>query len=243
MWPFNNLRARRRIQELERTLRRAQEYEVRILDALTYSQVIEGSDSNPYTTKLEAVKEIKRKYKNSADYGVELVKTIINYKTAQTLPYGVELVEASTLPEGVDPSAEMDWLQELIDANNLGQGRAQDLERQAQFEGQVLVRLAWDPAAQQVKLKYIPWADLEYEVVAGADDIGRADYEQVDRVEWLEEGGATKVLLDGADVAVVAFNNAADSFEGHPVLASVLREIEELDKALRDWHKISQLFA
>lgn len=237
MWPF---RKRAQIQEFEAKIR---EYEIRILDALTYSQTITAGDSNAYTSKSEAVKEIVAKYICEADYGCQLIRRIIGQKVAETLPYGVSLIDADDLPEDANADPEREFLQALLDYNDLSEGAAQDLERQAQFEGQVLVRLVWEPETQQVRVRYLPWLSLQYEIVAAKDDLGIDDCRQIDRVEWHDSDRGRKVTIPGDYIAFVAFGNEAGSFDGHPALAGVLREVEELDKALRDWATISKLFA
>jgi len=236
MWPFN--RTTKRVQELQAQVR---EYELRVLDAITYSQIVLSSDSNQYATKKEAVKEIVRKYEGEADYGNQLVKRIINRKVADVLPNGLQLA----VDDDVDPddaAPELEWLGELLDYNDLDMEGSQDLEKEAQFEGQVLVWCEWIPADQQVRVHHVPWRETEYELTAEKDAVGRDDWRRIKNATWRDGSANRQITLDGAIVAYVCFN-AGSKLDGNPCLRNVLTECEELDKALRDWHKISQLFA
>ena len=52
-----------------------------------------------------------------------------------------------------------------LSSNQLNEGIATELAKEAEKQGQVLVHLKWDPSDNMVKIFYMPWHIYKYEVI------------------------------------------------------------------------------
>jgi hypothetical protein len=224
----------RRIRELEGKVRELQ----RMRDVYLAGGVetIAADDgTNPYTTKEAQVAEIIRKFHGIADYGNQFVQRIIAVKTSFVMPKGVGLAVEDA---AADPAeAEMEFLEQFLDYNDLNQELALDLLKEKEIEDGILVRLDWNLADSQVEIRYVSWSDTRYALTPAV----AGDYRYIGSASWTYED--RQVTLPWEQFVYTAFNRRANSFTGYPGLGSVLRECEDADKILRDWRKISHLFA
>lgn len=206
-----------------------------------------NAGSNEYQTREEQIAEITVMYRASTDIGSDLVKRIINVSAALKIPNGLDI-------EGGDEnSPERKYIQDFIDINQLNEGVATELSKQAEKEGQCLTRLLWDGSNNMVKLNYMSWLKYKYWV----QPIGIGNMTPPYHVWWDEvqvgssDGDLPQLTipagsLQDTEMAFVAFNrifNDDDTIEGSPALANVLSRLDDIGNDLIYWRKSNKLYA
>ena len=224
----------KRIREHDEMVVQIKELQVTSSEMLGRIQSNTEYDTNTYITHADQTNEIINKYQGVASYGVTLVKRLVNVAAALQVPNGIELNGDSKLPE-------YEYLKKFLDVNQLNEGVAIQLAKEAQFEGQVLLELVWDETDSMVKIRHNMWRVDEYQVhPIGVSNL-TGPYEAV----WMENEEVTK-QLSGDNIAFVAFNatrNSDDYIEGWPTLGSLLMRLDTISRDLNDWRTTNKLFA
>jgi len=234
---FGNGKWKKRAKDLELSLRKTQEY---ITDILTYraGEKAQGvsAHSNPYDSREKLVAELVRKYKGYARSGNQLIQRIVDTRAAFTMAGGLKAVA-----KGQQYSAELSFIRELIDINELDGQIGQQLAVEKELEGQILLLLDWDPEIENARIKFVSWNDTHYEVHY-LDNF----YHKIEKVSYLasdEQQGESEVEIPADRAVFIKFNARINSREGVPTLSGLLQEAEDIDRGLRDWRKLNQYFA
>lgn len=224
----------KRLREHDEMVVQIKELQVTSSDMLRRIQSDTEYDVNPYITHVDQTLEIINKYQGVAYYGTTLVKRLVNVAAALQVPNGIELDGDSKLPE-------YEYLKLFLDVNQLNEGVAIQLAKEAQFEGQVLLELVWDESDMLVKIRHTMWRAGAYQV----HPIGLSNLTGPYEATWTEEDEVVK-RLSGDMMAFVAFNatrNEDDYIEGWPTLGSLLMRLDTISRDLNDWRQTNKLFA
>jgi len=206
-----------------------------------------NTGSNEYQTREEQVQEIADMYRAGTDIGSDLVKRIINVSAALKIPNGLDL------EGGDDKSPEREYIRKFVETNQLNEGMATELSKEAEKQGQCLVKLLWDPTDNMVKIYYMSWLKYKYLVRAiGLSNLTPPYYVEWDSftVEGSNEDIPGKTIPAGnlidTEMAFVAFNkivNDDDTIEGSPSVANVLSRLDDIGNDLIYWRKSNKLYA
>ncbi|GAG11084.1 unnamed protein product, partial [marine sediment metagenome] len=96
---------------------------------------------NSYPSYNEAVAEIGRKYTGVADWGVVQTGNIIDLRSAFIIGDGITVSEVEP---GEEPSAELEWTERFLKYNDLDQEVAQEFAKEAEIEGKIALKLAFE---------------------------------------------------------------------------------------------------
>ncbi len=240
---------KKRVNQLELSLARNQEY---ITDILTFQAgekaLAAQASPNPYNSREKLIEELIRKYKGYARYGNQIIQRIVDTRAAFTMAGGLKAAAK-------DPrrhAGELAFIRDLIEINQLDGQFGQQLAVEKELEGQVLLVLDWDPASENVLIRYISWNDTRYQV-----DYADHLYSKIKRITYrydpeaynsevsasLSGTGSKEVVIPADRAVFIKFNARINSREGIPTLSGLLVEAEEIDQALRDWRQINRYFA
>lgn len=224
----------KRLREHDEMVVQIKELQVTSSEMLARIQSDTEYDTNTYTTHADQTSEIINKYQGVASYGTTLVKRLVNVAAALQVPNGIELDGDSKLPEYA-------YLDLFLDTNQLNEGVAIQLAKEAQFEGQVLLELVWDESDSMVKIRHTMLRSGAYQV----HPIGLSNLTGPYEAVWIEDNEVVKTL-SGDAMAFVAFNatrNENDYIEGWPTLGSLLMRLDTISRDLNDWRVTNKLFA
>lgn len=201
-----------------------------LLTGLTDDQ--RNASGNPYCSYELMVNALSNKFQGLAKWGNQILQNIVNVRAAFIISAGVVVTRKKPAN-----TREVDYINEFLGFNNLDEEMAQEWAREAQIEGKILIRLIPDVDNTQVKALLIPWTKSKYKVITDP-----TDYTKYNSVEY--EIGGKQFRLDPSEFVFVKFSGRVfDANECSPSLGFILKQIEDLDKALWDWRKINSLFA
>jgi len=208
-----------------------------VVDVLTLQRIERTSTTaNPYNTRQERIEQLAAMYAGTESWGCGLVKRLVNIRRALQMPHGLEV----GLADGVDAADdELAFIRDLLDLNNLAEGRAQRLVKHRELEGQLLVELVWSESRQQVVLRPRLWRSMHYDVTLVNED----DPVGPRQAPFYGDDGQVVYTLEDDQFAFVAFNDDGESLEGTPEIGDVLWYCENADKLLFAWRKFNNLFA
>ncbi len=231
---FGRSKWKTRAKELEIKLARTEEY---VSEVLSFKAGRAAGQSipaaNPYRDRERLVSELVQKYKGYARSGNQLVQRLVDTRAAFAMANGLS---AAPLP-GEGPGPELEFLRRLIRENRLDGQFGQQLAVEKELEGQVLLTLDYEPAADSIKTRFISWNDSRYEV-----EYARDDYAEITAITYEDENGG-EVSVPPERAVFIKFNARVHGREGAPTLSGLLQEAEDVDHALRDWRKINRFFA
>ena len=191
-----------------------------------------------YSTYTTQVTQLGKLYDNTADWGCMIAKNVIDMRTAFSVGKGVRVIKHKDFKG--DATKELVWCKEFMRYNNLDEEMPQEYAKEAEIEGKILLRLMWKPDTQQVRVVHVPWRMFAYSVSTPTYDFfnyTKAEYQ------------ASNIPENNFDLAPEFFvykrfgGGAYRINETPPKTAFVLREMEDLDKAIVDWRKINRIFA
>lgn len=190
-----------------------------------------------YNTYSKQVAELDKLYNNTADWGCMVAKNIIDVRTAFSVGKGVKAIKRA----GFEGSAEKElaWVKEFMRYNNLDEEMPQEYAKEAELEGKCLLRFLYVQSTNQVRVVHTPWRKHTYTV-----ETPEFDYFDYTRA-WYTGSGQDRVSFDLKSPFFVYRRfggNASNVNETPPKIAFVLREIEDMDKAIWDWRKINRIF-
>jgi hypothetical protein len=188
-----------------------------------------------YSTQVTALGKL---YDNTAEWGCMITKNIIDVRTAFSVGEGIDVKKRKGFKGSAD--AEMEWVEEFMRFNNLDEEMPMEFAKEAEIEGKVLIRFLVDEQNRNVRVVHVPWRKFNYKVYTPD-----YDFFNYTRAEYTGSGEAgIKFDLKPEWFVYKRFGGSADKVnETPPKTAFILREIEDLDKAIWDWRKINRLFS
>ncbi|MEW6129591.1 MAG: hypothetical protein AB1757_21300 [Acidobacteriota bacterium] len=212
----------------KRRRERVREFGIQSLGSvlLELEQFRGNSNANKYLSRASQAAETIRKYRGQAVLGNQLVKNIINTRSAFTVGRGLNFVGGE---------AEKEFVKKFFEVNRLGLGYLQHLARERCFEGQILLALL--PSTDNIpRVRFLSWLDTSYDV--NSDPF---DYSNILSVDY--QVGHREQKLRQEQFAFFKFDTRLNSYEGTPLLAGILNQIENLDVALGSWRSINDKFS
>jgi len=234
-----------KIQELEGKVRHLKAQMLIVDNILAVQEQDATYTGNRYKEYQNAVEEVSKKYQGKADWGGLQVGSIVDLRASYTVGQGIKVEKVEAEGEG-NGDAELEFAKRFIDKNELDHELVQDLAREAEIEGKTLIKLfpipaeVGEPAGAEtdIGIRWISWTTNKYTVETDKDD-----YLQVEKV-WYQPTGKERVELLPDACVYKRFAGRLDiPNETMPRVAKCLTQIENLDKALRDWREINRLYA
>lgn len=231
-------------ERLEKGLQKMREVQELIVDdIISIKTVAQSYKGNEYQSYDLAVKAIADKYNGQAEWGCLQTGTSVDLRAAFILGDGVKIVHATD--ERDQAKAELEWAEDFFGFNGLDGEMAQELAKEAEIEGKLAVRLAWekkDPPRGRpgmVTVRFVSWSSRHYKVTADPDD-----YLWYKTLRW-EKGAAWEgATLDEPEFVYAKFGGRMnDPNQAQPKVMKCLTQIDRLDMALRDLREINHLFA
>ena len=206
-----------------------------------------NAGSNEYQDRETQIQETVDMYGAGTDIGSDLVKRIINVCAALKIPNGLDI------EGGDDNSPERKYIQDFINVNQLNEGVATELSREAEKQGQCLVRLLWDKSDNQVKIKYMSWLKYKYWVqpigVGNLIPPYKTWWDEVNTDSEDPEVSSINIPagdMQGEEMAFVAFNriiNNDETVEGSSTISNILSRLDDIGNDLIYWRKSNKLYA
>jgi len=197
---------------------------------------------NNYQTYEKAVNEISRKYQGIADWGILQTGNVIDLRAAFIIGQGLKLTAKTE-----DAENEMAFAQKFIEDNGLDHELAQDLAKEAEIEGKMLIKLFAESIADpndetkkrtKIMIRWVSWTQTKYKIETDAND-----YAKIEKAIWKEEGKSSETLEPPIFVYKKFGGRLNMPNDAMPRVGKCLTQIDNLDKALRDWRKINELYA
>lgn len=201
------------------------------------------STGNPYPTYPAAIKELCRKYEGVAEWGCDQARTIVDCRAAFTIGNGIQVVEVdpatgkTVLESAGKAKAELDFIRQFIKHNNLDEEAVQEYAKEAELEGRILFVLKWNKEKGNVDLRFLSYNDVAYQV-----NSAKSDYQVYESVEY--KINSTPYKLNKGEFVYKKFAGRVSKVNDlMPKTATILRKLEDLDKAMKDLRSINHLFA
>lgn len=199
---------------------------------------------NEYRTYRKAISAINSKYNGTAKWGVLQTGNIIDLRAAFIISRGIKV---SVKEKGVDAAKEIKWANDFLEYNDLDKEMVQEFAKEAEIEGKILLKIDMDKTPeiekykeygyQMVAARYVSWLDKRYTVNAAEDD-----YKKYISVDW-QAGGKPGTLKADRFVYKKFGGRINNPNVAQSKVMKCLTQIDNLDKALRDWREINRIFA
>lgn len=191
-----------------------------------------------YSTYDKQVAALGKLYENTAEWGCMITKNIIDVRTAFSVGEGIDVKKREGFKGSAD--AELEWVEEFMQYNNLDEEMPMEYAKEAEIEGKVLLRFLVDETAKNIRVVHVPWRKFKYTIYTPD-----YDFFNYTRAEYIGSGEPNiKFDLTPEWFVYKRFGGSADKInETSPKTAFVLRQIEDLDKAIWDWRKTNRLFS
>ncbi len=191
-----------------------------------------------YNSYAKQVTQLGKLYDNIADWGCMIGKNVIDMRTAFSVGKGVRVVKHKDFKG--DATKELAWCKEFMRFNNLDEEMPQEYAKEAEIEGKILLRLLVDETAKNVRVIHVPWRKFNYTIYTPD-----WDFFNYTKAEYIGSGKpGIKFDLTRDFFVYKRFGGGASKInETPPKTAFILREMEDLDKAIVDWRKINRIFA
>ena len=199
---------------------------------------------NEYRTYRKAVSAINRKYNGTAKWGVLQTGNIIDLRAAFIIARGIKVLARE---KGVDATKELKWANTFLEYNDLDKEMVQEFAKEVEIEGKILLKIDLEDTPEEEKYKeygyqmvatrYVSWLDKKYTVITPEDD-----YKKYKKVTW-ESGSAGAGSLEADQFVYKKFGGRVnDPNTAQSKTMKCLSQIDNLDKALRDWREIDRIF-
>lgn len=129
---------------------------------------------------------------------------------------------------------ELEFCRAFMDVNNLSEEKSQELAKEKEFSGQLLLRLYWSERDRMVRLQYIAWDETRYEVF-------RDDRGNILRAEWTNKNGK-KIKLQPEEFVFMRWNGRINGTTGSPTLAGNYWLCDNIEKAVKDLREGNHYF-
>lgn len=200
---------------------------------------------NMYRSYAKAVKEIEKKYLATADWGVVMTGNIIDLRSAFIIGNGLKI--RTTVPKK-DAKEELKWINDFMAYNKLDREMTQELAKEAEIEGKIAIKLAvedakgWRDHKKMISVRYISWLDSRYDI-----ETAENDYLNYKELVWKPGGKKQKGADEKLEASEFVYNKfggrIVDPNSAQPKIMKCLTQIDDVDKALRDWREINWHFA
>ncbi len=191
-----------------------------------------------FNTYSKQVTQLGKLYDNIADWGCMIAKNVIDMRSAFSVGTGVRVVKRKEF-DG-DATEEIAWCKEFMRFNNLDEEAPQEYAKEAEIEGKVLFRLLVDRQAKNIRIVQVPWRQFNYNIKTPTYDF--FNYTRASYTGSGEQG--VSFDLEPQFFVYKRFGGGAPSVnKTPPKTAFILREMEDLDRAIVDWRKINGFFA
>jgi hypothetical protein len=208
----------------------------------TLSQQASSYVGNAYRTYETAVTAIEDKYNATADWGVTLTGNIIDLRAVFIIQNGVRVTAAEDVD---DASKELEWAEAWLAHNKLDRELIHEVAKEAEIEGKIAFKLAPekitgpdDKEVVKVKLRYISWTETKYSILTSPED-----YMNYVALVWTPLAGEEQKLLPDRFVYSKFGGRLNKPNQAQPKIMKCLTQIDDVDRALRDWREINNLFA
>lgn len=200
---------------------------------------------NEYRTYRKAINAINNKYNGTAKWGVLQTGNIVDLRAAFIISRGIKI---SARNKDKPADNEIAWAKLFLEYNDLDKEMVQEFAKEAELEGKILMKIDIektpdeekfkDCAFKMVAVRYVSWFEKKYTVVSAEDD-----YKKYLKVEW-EGGSKGKGSLNANEFVYKKFGGRInDPNTAQSKVMKCLSQIDNLDKALRDWREIDRIFA
>ena len=204
---------------------------------------IATQSANEYKTRTAQIAETRKKYNGTALFGNQIAQRLINLRVAFSVPNRLFLTKSSSTQSNEAMIKDVKkYLSDFMTLNGLDAAIPRDLCREAELNGQVAVRLVWDPTAKLPRLIYYPYGAVNY-TVKTAKDSDKYLINAKLTFEYRMPNTTTPKTLTDDNFSFIAFNDELGVYEGYPTLGGILVTIENVDKDLIDWRTYNHLFA
>ena len=191
-----------------------------------------------YNSYSKQVTQLGKLYDNTADWGCMIAKNVIDMRTAFSVGKGVRVVKHKDFKG--DATKELAWCKEFMRFNNLDEEMPQEYAKEAEIEGKILLRFLVDETAKNIRVIHVPWRQFNYKIYTPDWDF--FNYTKAEYIGSGEPG--IKFDLTREFFVYKRFGGGASKInETPPKTAFIIREMEDLDKAIWDWRKINKLFS
>jgi hypothetical protein len=227
-----------RLEAEEKDNRRLREIQLQLSkDILSLSEESRLYRGNTYRDYAETVQEIDNKYNGKSDWGVFLTGIIIDLRAVFIIAEGIKIYAL----EGKEKEAarELDFAKKFLSYNDLDAELAQECAKEAEIEGKILFKLAWEKDEEQISARYISWLEKCYKI-----ETHPQDYLWYTKAIWTPKGAQASESLEEKEFVYKKFGGRLNNPESAmPKVGRVLTQIENHDKALRDFREINRIFA
>lgn len=243
---FRNVGDARTVTKELGTLKAKVQYMVDALSGMEsdISGVFQG---NEYRTYNKAVSAIDKKYNGADKWGVLQTGNIVDLRAAFIISRGIKV---SARSKEADADKEIQWANDFIRYNDLDKEMSQEFAKEAELEGKILMKIDVDKTPeveahkdygfQMVAVRYVSWLEKKYTVKADPED-----YKKYIEVTWEGAGADKKQGKLKADQFVYKKfgGRLCDPNVAQSKVMKCLTQIDNLDKALRDWREIDRIFS
>jgi len=200
---------------------------------------------NEYRTYQKAIKAIDDKYNGRAKWGVLQTGNIVDLRAAFIISRGIKI---SAREKGVDATREIKWAKAFLEYNNLDKEMVQEFAKEAEIEGRILLKIDMEKTPeidkfkeysyQMVAVRYVSWLDKKYTV-----KVEENDYLKYKEITWNAKGNQPAGSLREGQFVYKKFGGRInDPNTAQAKIMKCLSQIDNLDKALRDWREINRIF-
>lgn len=200
---------------------------------------------NEYTSYGSAVVAIAEKYNGTAKWGVLQTGNIIDLRAAFIMNEGLKIVKREE-----DADVELEWANKFLEYNDLDKEVAQEFAKEAEIEGKIALKLAIEKIKIkdekgnekddfQISARYVSWSDKEYMIKTDPQD-----YLKYTEMTWQPKDKDKPETLKAPYFVYKKFGGRINKpNEAAPKIMKCLTQIDNLDKALRDWREIDRIFS
>ncbi len=228
------------IEEMQKSLK---EYQAFLIDDIltARAEASKKYTGNRYKTYNTAVKEISKKYKGNADWGVFQTGNIIDLRAAFIISEGLNITGDKN-----EAKAELEFAEAFLRYNDLDREVPQEFAKEAEIEGKILLKLAWEEQEVNgkkggaVSVRFIPWTQKNYKIETSKTT---DDYLRYTKAVWTPSSGKEETLDEPEFVYKKFGGRVYDPNDAQPKVMKCLTQIEDLDMALRDWREIDRLYS
>jgi len=230
-------------------------------DILTLQEVDKKYIGNRYRTYDTAIAEIDRKYNGTADWGIIQTGTIIDLRAAFSIGEGIKVVKKGEEGRPVkeenknkaikkeDENREKKWIEDFLEYNDLDKEVIQEYAIEAEIEGKLAIKLSPETITARdnngketeqtmINTTFISWTEKKYTVTTNPND-----YKHYTKLSWKPKDKDKDEALDENEFVYKKFGGRIDRpNEAAPKIMKCLTYVENLDKALRDWREINNIF-
>lgn len=203
---------------------------------------------NRYATYPEQVRALTEKYAATAKWGCLQTGNIIDVRAAFIVGAGLKL---RAKEKSTEAKRALEFCQAVLDFNNFQREMLQELSKEGELEGKLLLKLftvqpekpVVGPNGTEfpsmVSIRHIPWGSAKYKIETKSDD-----YMKYTLATWDPGDGSETIKLGAPDFVYKRLGGRVSKpNDTPPKAAKCLTQIEDLDQALRDWREINRIFA